>query len=645
MERQIGEIVGRPYQRDVDGLSETAEWADSVDVRELAESLTCKTYLPLIAVGSGGSKSVACLSATLHRHYTGQGAEETTPLLVSNISVRGRAIQLFTASGANPDVMGCFLRLVAKEPEALTIVSSASASPLALQAERFWFTSYFGFDGPIKGEGFVATNSILAQAIIMTRAYESAFGIQTPSVASLLASPKTLGWVTLIEEAILKVGLKPHVLVLFGEFGMPAAVDLESKFSEVGLASVQLADFRNFAHGRHNWIDKNSDDTLVISIEVGDDARLAKRTLHLLPATTSIVRITVDEQSTVGALLAMYSVMKITGVYGKLRGLDPGRPGVPAYGSRLYRLNAWPSQKTEISIPEISVVRKAQATLSELRRRGNLDLWLGHFWSFVATLESQRFSALALDYDGTLCDQRDRFLGIPTQMQKALTNLVKKQVPVTIVTGRGRSVGDALRKAIPKAFWSAVKVAYYNGSELRSLDFEGVLDDATGGSKILEELRARLLAHPTITGASIEVRRSQLTIAASANVPTEVVHRIASDVLFAEPIDGARVVASAHSVDVVLSTASKVAPLYSAGSDLRFLCIGDSGSWPGNDFELLTQAASLSVHRTSHLIDRCWHISSAGSRNSQSTLHYLASIKHSSSGFQIDRERLLSTSP
>jgi fructoselysine-6-P-deglycase FrlB-like protein len=637
--------VGRPYQKDLDGLITTAEWADKVDVSTLTESLARRTNLPLVAVGSGGSKSVACLSAMLHRRYTGQVAEETTPLLVSNANVRGRAIQIFTASGANPDVLGCFSRLVTKEPEALTVVSSASSSPLARNAHKFWFTDYFGFDGPVQGEGFVATNSILAQAIVMTRAYESAFGISTASVAGLLTSPKVMRWLTLMEEAVRNVGLKTHVVVLFGEFGMPAAIDLESKFSEVGLASVQLADFRNFAHGRHNWIDKNSDDTVVISIEVGEDARLAQRTLHLLPATTSIVRITIDEPSTMGALLAMYAVMRLAGVYGKLRGLDPGRPGVPAYGSRLYRLNAWPSRDTEVSIPEISVVRKAHTSLAELRRTGSFEEWIGHFWSFIETLESQKFSALALDYDGTLCDQRDRFLGVPEQMQSALANLLKKHVPVTVVTGRGRSVGEALRKAVPKRYWSAVKVAYYNGSELHSLDFEGVLDDAAGESKILEKVKTKIQAHPTMRGASMEVRRSQLTIAASACVPTELIHRIASDVLFAEALEGARVVTSAHSVDLLLSTASKVAPLRQTGESLRYLCIGDSGSWPGNDFELLAQAGSLSAHRTSHLTDRCWHISPAGWRNSQSTLHYLASLRHSSSGFQIDRERLLSTSP
>ena len=636
--------MGRPYQRDLDGLSLTAEWADAANITTLVESIAHNASLPLVAIGSGGSRSVACLAAMLHRHYTGQASEETTPFLISNSEVKGRTVQIFTASGSNPDVLGCFAQIVANEPEALTVISSASSSPLSLRAQNYRFTEYFGFEGPVQGEGFVATNSILAQSILMTRAYEGAFGIVTQSVSALLQSAKITERLSALEDSVRSVGTKSHIIVLFGKFGLPAAMDLESKFSEVGLASVQLADFRNFAHGRHNWIDKHLDDTLVISIEIGDEAQLAKRTLHLLPPAVPVVRLTIEEPSTTGALLAMHSVMRMTGTYGKLRGLDPGRPGVPAFGSRLYRLNAWSSRRGEDSIPEISVVRKAQSSLAELRRTGKLDEWMFHFWTFIEALETQKFSALALDYDGTICDRRDRFVGVPEAMRSCLEGLLRKGIPIIVVTGRGRSVGEALRAAIPEHFWPSVRVAYYNGSESHPLDFTGVLNDASTGNETLEELRSRIQAHPSTRSLSVEVRRSQLTIATNASMAPEHVHRIVSDMIETESVKGARVVTSAHSVDLLLATASKLIPLQQS-RDLHYLCIGDSGSWPGNDYELLAQVPSLSSHRTSHLLDRCWHISPAGWRNSQSTLHYLASLRHSSSGFQMDRGRLLSVNP
>jgi hypothetical protein len=543
--------VGRPYQEDLENLGKTVEWADQVDITELAASIACKTAHPLLAVGSGGSQTVACFSAMLHRFYTGRPAEEITPLLGLKVCVSESAVQLFTASGANPDVLGCFSALAVREPAALTVICSATNSPVSRRAGEFWFAEYFGFDGPYEGEGFVATNSILGQSILMKRAYEIAFGVQSEPVSALFERSDIRPWMDILEISLRSIGAKEHLLVLFDELGKPAAVDLESKFSEVGLASVQLADYRNFAHGRHNWLDKKGKDTLVVSIEVGEETALAKRTLRLLPAQIAVLRMVVPASSHAGALLAMYAVMRLTGVFGNLRRIDPGRPGVPSYGSKLYRLNAWSSQTKEVPIPEVSVCRKAHLSILELRRSGNLAEWLKQFWSFIDHLESFEFTDLVLDYDGTLCDQRDRFRGVSDSVKKALELVIARSVPITIITGRGRSVGEALRNATTK--WSAINIAYYNGSETHPLSFDGPLRGTSADSPILRELNTRIQSHPSLRDLSVELRQFQLTIEASAQWPTKLVHCIVSDMLRDYAAEGVRAVTSAHSVDILLS--------------------------------------------------------------------------------------------
>ncbi len=637
--------MGRAYQIDLDGLIATAEWADNVDVSPLAASIAHNSHRPLAAVGSGGSKSVACLSALLHRRYTGQAAADITPLLVADSDLRGHSVQIFTASGANPDVLGCFSRILTKEPEGLTVISSALASPLASRAKGYWYTDYFGFEGPIKGEGFVATNSILAQSIVMTRAYEQAFGIVTQSISACLKGQGLAQKLALLESSIRKIGLKRHAVVLFSEYGQPAATDLESKFSEVGLASVQLADYRNFAHGRHNWIDKHLDETIVISIEVGEESRLASRTLRLLPDEVPIVRIAIEETGAIGSLIALYSIIRMTGVYGQLRDLDPGKPGVPPYGSRLYRLNAWSLRDSLSSVPEIAIMRKAQASIPALRRSGGFEAWMSRFWSFLEAIEAVEYTGIALDYDGTICDRKDRFAGIATPVRDALTSVIERGVPITVITGRGRSVGHALREAIPQSCWNNIRVAYYNGSELHPLAYDGVLEDTLVTSTILDKLKAQIQAHPSLMSLSVEMRRNQLSIATGIYMSPEAIHKTVFDLISADSIEGVRVMTSSHSVDVLLPAASKLTPLVQSNRVSNILCIGDSGEWPGNDFELLSHVGSLSCYRTSRLPDRCWHISPVGWRNSQATLHYLASLRHSSSGFRIDRERLLSHHP
>jgi hypothetical protein len=521
------------------------------------------------------------------------------------------------------------------------ILSSSSLSPLSERANKYWFTEYFGFEGPFEGEGFVAVNSILAQVIIMKRAYEAAFHLPGESLSQALEDPMTSNWLADLDVSIARIGVRRHLIVLFGELGKPAAMDLESKFSEVGLASVQLADFRNFAHGRHNWLDKHSNDTLVVSIEVGQEADLATRTLRLLPVEIPVLRVSIKQESHHGAAIAMVAVMKLTGAFGLLRGLDPGRPGVPSYGSRLYRLNAWPARNLKVSIPEISIVRKSRLTIEELRQSGRMDEWIAHFDAFIRSLSTLAFSSLALDYDGTLCDKRDRFHGIGTRVRDGLDTLLKKRIPLVVITGRGKSVGDALRFAIAKKHWHLVQVAYYNGSEYHPLSFDGGLDRIPAPDSVLHEIASRISSHPRLEGLNFEVRRSQLTITANARTPPDELHSIVSDLLSPFVHLGLRAVTSAHSVDILLSEASKRRPLNAGKPDDLYLCVGDGGEWPGNDYELLQEPGSLSCHQTSYKLDCCWHISPPGSRNSQTTLHYLSCLKQTPLGFRVDVERLV----
>ena len=59
---------------------------------------------------------------------------------------------------------------------------------------------------------------------------------------------------------------KKTLVVLHDDWGKAAAVDAESKMHEAGLANVQLSDYRNFAHGRHNWLDKAPAETCVVAM-------------------------------------------------------------------------------------------------------------------------------------------------------------------------------------------------------------------------------------------------------------------------------------------------------------------------------------------------------------------------------------------
>jgi hypothetical protein len=51
------------------------------------------------------------------------------------------------------------------------------------------------------------------------------------------------------------------------------------------LGSVQVADFRHFAHGRHHWIAKHRGETAVLAMICDDDRQIAESTLALIPSS------------------------------------------------------------------------------------------------------------------------------------------------------------------------------------------------------------------------------------------------------------------------------------------------------------------------------------------------------------------------
>src|SRR5207249_1115932 len=99
-------------------------------------------------------------------------------------------------------------------------------------------------------------------------AYAQAFSIShgLPDTLSHLVpfGSHTSGWQEHLKHLSKRLWQKDTLVILFSPAIQAAALDIESKFSEAALGTTQLADFRNFAHGRHNWLAKRGDSTAVL---------------------------------------------------------------------------------------------------------------------------------------------------------------------------------------------------------------------------------------------------------------------------------------------------------------------------------------------------------------------------------------------
>src|SRR5205823_8128451 len=133
----------------------------------------------------------------------------------------------------------------------------------------------------------LATNSLLATMMLLVRAYEHLFSTP-PSLPCCLAEllhprGKTASSWTELEQEFQPLCERGTLTVLHGHMTQPAAADIESRFTEAALRNIQLADYRNFAHGRHHWLARRANDTAVLILSTPEDQVAADRTASLIP--------------------------------------------------------------------------------------------------------------------------------------------------------------------------------------------------------------------------------------------------------------------------------------------------------------------------------------------------------------------------
>ncbi len=186
--------LGKPYANELRALAETYSWAMSLDVAQLAGSLSAAQPLPMLVVGSGGSLTAADFAASLHEEYANAVGKAVTPLELDLAVDRLRDVSVLflTAGGSNPDILGAFKRVVSHEPRRITVVCARTNSKIASLARAYPYVDVFDFDLPCGRDGFLATNSLLAFSALLSRAYTSAAAVNSGLPADLGALARSL---------------------------------------------------------------------------------------------------------------------------------------------------------------------------------------------------------------------------------------------------------------------------------------------------------------------------------------------------------------------------------------------------------------------------------------------------------------------
>ncbi|MBS1773933.1 MAG: hypothetical protein JST82_13830 [Bacteroidetes bacterium] len=327
--------MGKPFAQELNKLPEIAEYVLGLDISELKDTVKKYASKPLFAVGSGGSLS-ACYFAELLHQEAGFAGKAVTPLETIYLSkaISEGLIFFITAGGRNKDILFSFDQVIQCEPQQIITISTTAKSLIAKKAIPYNIVSTFEFPLPTGKDGFLASNSLVAFFIILARAYGHEFKTKFISQKHELDTRKRIN-VFLDSIDVANVTYK----VMYGGWGKPVAIDLESKLTEAALGNSLLADYRNFGHGRHHWLAKRGNQSAIVALTTPAEYDLAQKTLNVIPKQIPRLILDTKNEGPDATLDLLIQSFYLVDEIGKRLNIDPGRPGVPAFGSKLYNLS------------------------------------------------------------------------------------------------------------------------------------------------------------------------------------------------------------------------------------------------------------------------------------------------------------------
>jgi hydroxymethylpyrimidine pyrophosphatase-like HAD family hydrolase/fructoselysine-6-P-deglycase FrlB-like protein len=622
--------VTERYLKELDNLSKVYDAANTLNLEPLKMAIETVSTRSVVMVGSGGSFSVAAFSAYVHQIKTGRLATAFTPLDYVTMPLGDTGVMCFTASGRNLDICAAFEEAAQREARPLVGLVIRDHSPLHDLAARYSYSRVVSASSEQFADGFLAVASLLSSAILILKAYRALIGDTTSLPATLdefLQKRVSVPLEALVENMLPSVQSET-TSVLCSPSLKPAAIDIESRFVEAALGNVQATDLRNFGHGRHHWFAKRANQTGLLAL-IGDDQQaLATRTLRLIPNEVPQVRIDFigprDEQALAGLIVSLH----LAAAAGKVRNIDPGKPGVPEFGRQLYHLGpVRPRRERRFGVADIATWRKEKA--GGLQTPTQIEELRTFCTRGIEKIKQTRFVGLVFDYDGTLCEPDARFKSLSDVVSIELNKLLSYGATIGIATGRGGSAAEIIQGAIERRYWGNVLIGFYNGAVVQHLA-EGAPEPSEPTPDVLR-VEERLRATQYFSTCTFRSNNSQIAISIpSLEEPCASV-RVATSVVEQTGVK-ASVVCSNHSVDVIFNGTSKTAVVEAvrkhtqAHHQAPVLRIGDKGRWPGNDHELLDDAFGISVDEISASTNSCWGLSPKGFLGVQATLYYLRRI-------------------
>lgn len=632
------------YAAELESLAGIIKAAGDIDISELARSIEAASTASILGVGSGGSYSVAAFLCHLHELFTGRLSRAGTPLeIICNPTLAAESpVFIVSSEGKNPDVVEALNRVRSWTARPVHIITNRTTSPLTVEAAANPDVRLHMFPLPDK-DGYLATRSLILNAVQIARSYLHLDGRThaVPEELLKVTGQDSLARSWLNDNSLIDtIAQRQSVIVVHSPLLRPIAIDLESKLAESALLHCQLADLRSFAHGRHQWLASRAEDTAIVALIEPTLDQLWVKTQALLPKSFPILSLSLPNADPWHLIVGLIAQMYFVGAVAERRKVDPARPPIGTFARDLHYMPLTNAIPQSAPPNDLGTTNKRLALGTRWPARPRSGAMRRAVKSFIEDLSGHPFRAVIFDYDGTLCGASQRTEPLSAGVVRHLTRLSEHGVVIGIASGRGGSVIESLQASIPPSLWPKFYIGLYNGGyaatldeakrDLPNLPFDEFLGHVTRILHRLDEL-----------GLPIEAIRPthpyQVSLRFKEGVSTDQMWFVISDFLRQAGIRLSGVVRSSHSIDILADGVSKSRLIAGLIEHFRMdpyelLAMGDKGSWPGNDFDILEHRYSLSVDTPSRRLDRGWNIAPPYKRFVDAAIWYMDRFKLGDSG-------------
>ncbi len=329
------------YENELEVIGETYSAALEADVSLLKKAIAGASGLSVIGVGSGGSFTIASLLCNLHESYTGRVSRPSTPLeIICNPTLAATSpVFLVSAEEKNPDIIEALLRARRHSARSIHVITNQENSPLVASIESLTdvTTHYFKL---AQKDGYLATNSLLLNAVVVARAYgeldqkKKQFPDNLNQVT--LSGLQITEWLKHADEFVKEVAKRENIIIIYSPFMRAIAADLESKLAESALLHCQVADIRSFAHGRHLWLATRPADCAILALTDPSMADLWSHMQRILPSEVPTFTMHTGGSAPWDLIAGLVAQMHLVANIAKELNVDPGNPVVPQFGRDLY---------------------------------------------------------------------------------------------------------------------------------------------------------------------------------------------------------------------------------------------------------------------------------------------------------------------